>query len=542
MITLGTPKRSDTIRFTDFLELLKMDPLIIPNNYQREYTWSLKKKKQKSALEIFLQDFITAYKGGKNYKLIFGNNVCIASNDSGDVLHLSDGQQRTTTLFIFGLYLSNLIDNPEYKKCFFLTSTGRQSELRLQHSLPLWNDAFRNTILRIPDNEDVLLPIEKAFGQIEDFLENSENKEIFNAELFYRFLLYNVYVNVQHISLADEQQYFEDVNTKGVTLDSISSVKHKLLEEDEELLILWQNCIKQVDLLGTVYVNCSANSLLETVLSWTCFVTNTSNKLSGTKSVSEFISKFSEEDSNKKEFFETMYNLTKIGYDSFNDPDFTILRFINKGNYIIAFYILHYIHKYSKHESINYLIFKYLTSSVGDKNASEQFYRNLKNEGICQDIINYDIMDQFEYKQGPNKKIRAILCLIESQFNPNIIKQDISAKYCTIEHISSQQFKESGYNNIGNLTLLTKSENSKLNKFQEKYPIYRDSEFYITKCLCSEYIPANNEQRLFRSKYYCKGYSSQELDSFNSVNFADRKKNLLLSLIKVLDLEKYFTF
>ena len=541
MITLGTPKRSDTIRVTDFLELLKMDPLIIPNNYQREYTWSLKKKKQQSALEVFLKDFIEAYKLGKNYKLIFGNNVCIASNNSGDILHLSDGQQRTTTLFIFGIYLSNLIDNPEYRKCFFLTSTGRQNELRLQHSLPAWDEAFRNTLLNISE-EDVLLPISNAFTQIDDFLSTPDIKEIFDAEQFYRFLLYNVYINVQHISLDDEKQYFEDVNTKGVTLDSISSVKYKLLEEDEELLILWQNCIKQVDLLGTVYVNCSANSLLETVLSWTCFVTNTSNKLSGAKSVSEFISKFSEEGSNKKEFFKTMYNLAKIGYDSFNDPDFTILRFINKGNYIIAFYILHYIHKYSKLESINYLTFKYLTSSVGDKNASEQFYKDLKSNGICCNTIHYDIMDQFIYKQGPNKKIRAILCLIESQFNPNIIKQDISAKYCTIEHISSQQFHEDGYNNIGNLTLLTKSENSKLNKLQEKYLIYRDSEFNITKCLCSDYIPINNELRLFRSKYYCKGYSSQEIDSFNSANFEDRKKNLLLSLIKVLDLEKYFTF
>lgn len=546
MITKGTPKRSDTINVSDFLDKLKIYPIIIPNNYQREYTWAYKKRTKPSALEVFLRDFIEAYTKGSEYKLIFGNNVCIASNDAGDILHLSDGQQRTTTIFIFGLYLCNLIDNPEYRKTFFLVSTGNKEELRLQHSMEEWNKSFKNTLLNLDEEDDILVPIKTAFSQIDKFINeeyidtNEDNKvlikDIFDAEKFYIFLLYNVYVNIQYIPLEDEKQYFEDVNNKGVKLDSISSYKYELVGENEELLLLWQECVKQVDLLGTVFTNNSANSLLETVLGWACFIEGISKEISGANSISKVKNKSLEE---KKKFLETMYNLSKIGYSSFSDNDFRLLRYINKGNYIIAFYLLHYVHNYSKQESINYLIFKYLTSDVGDKASSNGFYHSIKDNGIIPDTINTSIMDRFIYKNGANKNIRAILCIIESFFNKDILNKDISAKNYTLEHISSQQFEEEGFNSIGNLTLLTKSENSRLNKQQEKYPVYRDSEFYITKCLCSDYIPSNDNIRIFRSKYYSKGYSSQELDSFNLKDFKEREKNLLISLIKVLNLEKY---
>ena len=272
MITRGTPKRSDTINISDFLDKLKIYPIVIPNNYQREYTWAYKKRNKPSALEVFLKDFVEAYIKGSEYKLIFGNNVCIASNDAGNILHLSDGQQRTTTIFIFGLYLCNLINNPEYKKAFFLVSTGNKEELRLQHSIDEWNRSFRNTLLNLNEDDDILVPIKAAFSQIDKFINEGyvstdEDdkvliKDIFDAEKFYIFLLYNVYVNIQYIPLEDEKQYFEDVNTKGVKLDSISSYKYELVGQDEELLSLWQECVKQVDLLSTVFVSNSTNSLL----------------------------------------------------------------------------------------------------------------------------------------------------------------------------------------------------------------------------------------------------------------------------------------
>ena len=546
MITRGTPKRSDTINISDFLDKLKIYPIVIPNNYQREYTWAYKKRNKPSALEVFLKDFVEAYIKGSEYKLIFGNNVCIASNDAGNIFHLSDGQQRTTTIFIFGLYLCNLISNPEYRKAFFLVSTGNKEELRLQHSIDEWNRSFKNTLLNLDEDDDILVPIKAAFSQIDKFINEGyistdEDdkvliKDIFDAEKFYIFLLYNVYVNIQYIPLEDEKQYFEDVNNKGVKLDSISSYKYELVGQDEELLSLWQECIKQVDLLSTVFVNNSTNSLLETVLGWTCFIEDISKEISGSNCISKIKNKSSED---KKKFLKTMYSITKIGYSSFSDNDFRLLRYINKGNYIIAFYLLHYIHNYSKQESINYLIFKYLMFDVGNKASSNAFYYSIKNNGIIQDIVDVSIMNKFIYKNGANKNIRALLCIIESFFNKDILNKDISAKNYTLEHISSQQFEEEGFNGIGNLTLLTKSENSKLNKLQEKYPIYRDSEFYITKCLCSDYIPSDDTLRMFRSKYYSKGYTSQELDSFNINNFKDREKNLLISLIKVLGLEEY---
>lgn len=538
MITKGIPKRSDTIQVASFLDIFKFNPIIIPNNYQREYTWSFKKKNTKSALEIFLNDFVDAYNKGFEYKLIFGNNVCIASDERNDIFDLSDGQQRVTTIFIFGLFLCSLINNPKYKESFFLISTERQHELRLQHSLSNWNDAFRNTLLSLDGDEDLLIPIIKAFDQIKSFLDTDSIKTIFNAEKFYKFLMYNVYINVQYISLCDETQYFEDVNTKGVSLDSIASHKFEFVGTNSKLLLLWQECVKQVDLLNTVFISNSTNTLLETVISWVCFIHGLSDKFSGATALFKIKNKTDEE---KEKILNTMYTLTTIGYNSFNDDDFKMLRYINKGNYIVAFYILHKIFKYEKKTAINYLIFKYLTSNVGEKASSLSFYKDLKQNGISTELVDASIMDKFIYSKGPNKAIRAILCIVESVFNKDILLKDISAKNYTLEHISSQQFKEVNCNSIGNLTLLTKSENSKLNKLQEKHSVYKNSEFYITRCLCSDYIPIDDEARMFRSKYYGKGYLSQEIDAFNISNFIERQRNLLKSLIKALNLENFIT-
>lgn len=46
---------ADTIAFSNLLSKFNRYPIIIPNNYQRDYSWSRRKKKDSTALEIFLE-------------------------------------------------------------------------------------------------------------------------------------------------------------------------------------------------------------------------------------------------------------------------------------------------------------------------------------------------------------------------------------------------------------------------------------------------------------------------------------------------------
>lgn len=47
---------ADTIAFSNLLSKFNRYPIVIPNNYQRDYSWSRRKKKDSTALEIFLEE------------------------------------------------------------------------------------------------------------------------------------------------------------------------------------------------------------------------------------------------------------------------------------------------------------------------------------------------------------------------------------------------------------------------------------------------------------------------------------------------------
>lgn len=529
MIVKNLPRRCDTIPVSNFITYFSDSPLIIPNKYQREYAWArINKSTKKSALQVFLDDFYTAYTAGTDYNFVFGDNVCVAEDERINSYHLSDGQQRITSIFLLGIILSKLANKEDYLKRFFLEGCNNRDQLRLQHSVPLWNDYFRDTVLQ---EDDAIIPLVEAQEQIYEFI---NSKEDFDASKWFLFLWKHVFVNTIYIDQQYEDQYFNDVNDKGVGLDKVDKLKQYIIKRcsnEDYATEMWQDIVVSINKFGTVYLNCTKNSLSETLLSWALYLRG-ANDIITTKNMDKALENIHDMDS----FLKWFKDMIDLGYTILAaDSDFIPLKMVNKGNFIPAYITLVYKFKVPKRKAINYLFYRYLFEDLNNQNESSIFYKSLSANITIN--IDYSCMNKLTYKRGSNSKIKAFLCMLEYKFNPNIFKEDLSAKNITIEHISSQSWKEEDFHNIGNLTLLTKTENSKLNKNQEKHPIYKNSKFNITKCLCKEYIPIDDELRLFRSKHYCKGYSSQDLDAFDVRDFNYRKEQLLDCLVKILELD-----
>lgn len=527
MIVENLPKRSDTVSIASILRMCCDYPLVIPNKYQREYAWSRNfNKSVKNTLQIFLEDFYEAVSLGPKNNLVFGNNICVASNEEQNIYHLSDGQQRITTCFIFGVLLAKLTNNQNYLKRFFLESTDHVDQLRLQHSSDIFNTFFHNTILEF---ESEIIPVVDAQQQMYRFI---ESKPDFDAEKWFQYLNKNVYVNIIYIDIKDEAQYFKDVNWKGLGLDRVDIIKMDIINKSSNIDFttnLWQETMMSVQKFGTVFVNKSRNSLLETLISWALYI-NGSNDTITTRNLEHKVKLIDNPDS----FIKLIKALADSGYKMlYEDKAFKFLKMINGGNFIPAYIKLVKNYKVDKQKAINYLFYRFLFESVHTAQEANAFYGGLSEDLSVR--VDYALMDNISYRN--TNKVKALLCTIESIFNPDVYNWDLSGKNVTIEHISSQQRNEDNYDSIGNLTLLNKSHNSRLNKAQEKYPIYRESEFQITKCLCEDYIPVDDHLRLFKNRYYCKGYTSQQIDAFNPVDFEYRKKQLLDSLVKILNLD-----
>lgn len=527
MIIDREPRKSDSLKFGQFLNNYADYPIIIPNDYQREYAWTTVRKDIKtSPLQVFLKDFYDAYSDTNKY-FVFGNNICIGEDPNKNIYEMADGQQRVTSCFILGIVLSKMIANKKYYERFFLERTGKEDQLRLQHSIPIWNECFKSTILE--ESYD-LFTISEAINQVREFI---LSKPVFDPQAWLDYLWERVYVNVIYIDRKDAPQYFNDVNGKGLVLNQLDLLKAKIIrmgEDEQKTTLLWQEMMTKIDKLATVFVNKSKNNTPETILSWSLYLFEY-NQIIKTSNISECIDKITNIDT----FLMKTAQMLDKGYIILNDPAFNPLKMVNNGNFIPAFLMVVNKHKLDKKTAINYLFYRYMFEPVGNQSQADTFHKSLLQPLFIKK--DYSVMDTLKYGR---RKVKPFLCMLESKFNPNIFSEDLSAKSITIEHICSQQHLDDPMvNDIGNLTLLSKSENSKLNNKQEKYRIYRDSKFNITKCLCIDYIPINDNERWFRSNYYCKGYTSQEIDSFNKYDINARNKQLLDAFINVLGLEDF---
>lgn len=90
---------------------------------------------------------------------------------------------------------------------------------------------------------------------------------------------------------------------------------------------------------------------------------------------------------------------------------------------------------------------------------------------------------------------------------------------------------------MGNLTLLTKNENSKLNNEQEKYDIYKKSQYDITRTLTNTYHAKDDKTRMFRS-YYLPEMTSGDIDRFNEDDCIRRGKLLIEAVYYILGMNE----
>ncbi|WP_257906307.1 DUF262 and DUF1524 domain-containing protein [Campylobacter lari] len=206
--------------------------------YQRLYEWN------KEQIQTLLNDIKTKFDENKKDENYFIGNVVVSKKD--DKYLLIDGQQRLTTLFLIGFYLS-------YKKYNDWQNFIMQDN-KLRISMPIRekeeevlkefakfcegseggerkNDIFLQEIKKFP--QDICQNIPQALEAIVNwFEENIENNDI---EGFSNFIYSNVkFVFVELTQNTDLNRFFIRMNNRGKQLEKHEILKARLLSNINE--------------------------------------------------------------------------------------------------------------------------------------------------------------------------------------------------------------------------------------------------------------------------------------------------------------------
>lgn len=531
-ITNDNLQGSETLCIKNLLARYTTDYIIIPNNYQRDYSWSNKRKKEdKSSLEVFLDDFYTGMNAtDPEVNFVLGNDVCLTNSKRKHYSDLADGQQRCTTIFILGLYLIKDIQNDKIREDY-LKDFKNYHGLKLQQSIKEWDIKFEKTLLREDEDDNYIIPIKIAQQQIENFI--NKHIEEYDPVKWLEYLLKSVYVNVLIIPESVEEEYFNDVNTKGVKLSKFDIIKSTVINKcTNKGEIKWQKLISLInDLSQTTYTNRSSLTIEETILSWILYSLNLSDKVS-TKNIYEIINNCDNGDL----IIDSGIEIVTKAIEVFSDNNFSNmdpLQYMNGGMFIPCYFKLKYSTNLTDSEIVNGLIWTFININAGNKTDTAKIFRFINNKNLP--LLDYNLLEdpRLIYKpRGRNVYVKTVLLLLDSYLSEN--NNFEVPKNISIEHIRSQQYD--GDNKLGNLTLLSKSENSKLNAKQEKAKVYEDSQYTITRALLSNYKPINNDIRVKRN-LYIMGITSEQLDVFDDNMIKKRGRNLLSMVYDILDIE-----
>ncbi|MCV3356027.1 DUF262 domain-containing protein [Campylobacter sp. RKI_CA19_01122] len=232
--------------------------------YQRLYEWN------KEQIQILLNDIKTKFDENKkdenkNKEYFIGNVVVskksVKKDQNNDVKHLLiDGQQRLTTLFLIGFFLSykNPSDQPKWKE-FIMQSDKlrismpiREKEEEVLKEFAKFcnkdnkdnerrkNDIFLQKLKEFP--QDICQNIPQALEIIVNwFEENIENNDI---EGFSNFIYEKVkFVFVELAENTDLNRFFIRMNNRGKQLEKHEILKARLLskfnDEDESKRTLY---------------------------------------------------------------------------------------------------------------------------------------------------------------------------------------------------------------------------------------------------------------------------------------------------------------
>ncbi|HEC1758424.1 TPA: DUF262 domain-containing protein [Campylobacter lari] len=219
--------------------------------YQRLYEWN------KEQIQTLLNDIKTKFDENKNKEYFIGN-VVVSKKD--DKYLLIDGQQRLTTLFLIGFFLSykNPSDQPNWKE-FIMQSDKlrismpiREKEEKVLKEFAKFcnkdnkdnerrkNDIFLQKLKEFP--QDICQNIPQALEIIVNwFEENIKNNDI---EGFSNFIYSNAkFVFVELAENTDLNRFFIRMNNRGKQLEKHEILKARLLskfnDEDESKRTLY---------------------------------------------------------------------------------------------------------------------------------------------------------------------------------------------------------------------------------------------------------------------------------------------------------------
>ncbi|EAI7262339.1 DUF262 domain-containing protein, partial [Campylobacter lari] len=230
--------------------------------YQRLYEWN------KEQIQILLNDIKTKFDENKNKEYFIGNVVVskksVKNNQQYDVKHLLiDGQQRLTTLFLIGFYLSykNPSDQPKWKDFIMqgdklrISMPIREKEEEILKEFAKFckynqnnerkNDIFLQEIKKFP--QDICQNIPQALEIIVNWFEENIKEE--NIKEFSDFIYSNVnFVFVELAENTDLNRFFIRMNNRGKQLEKHEILKARLLSKitnkDEKTLYahIWDIC------------------------------------------------------------------------------------------------------------------------------------------------------------------------------------------------------------------------------------------------------------------------------------------------------------
>lgn len=231
--------------------------------YQRLYEWN------KEQIQTLLNDIKTKFEENKNEEYFIGNVVVSKKNNKNnqqDVKYLLiDGQQRLTTLFLIGFYLSYKIKNSNndsnWKEFIMqgdklrISMPIREKEEKALKEFAKFcdeankdnkseNNLFLQKIKKIP--QDICQNIPRALETIANWFKDDTNDDIAN---FSNFIYNNVkFVFVELAQNTDLNRFFIRMNNRGKQLEKHEILKARLLKnisDKEERIVyahIWDIC------------------------------------------------------------------------------------------------------------------------------------------------------------------------------------------------------------------------------------------------------------------------------------------------------------
>ncbi|ECO7371199.1 DUF262 domain-containing protein [Campylobacter coli] len=230
--------------------------------YQRLYEWN------KEQIQTLLNDIKTKFEENKNEEYFIGNVVVSKKNNKNnqqDVKYLLiDGQQRLTTLFLIGFYLSYKIKNPNndsnWKEFIMqgdklkISMPIREKEEKALKEFAKFcdeankdnkseNNLFLQKIKKIP--QDICQNIPRALETIANWFKDDTNDDI---AIFSNFIYSNVkFVFVELAQNTDLNRFFIRMNNRGKQLEKHEILKARLLKNisDKKRILyahIWDIC------------------------------------------------------------------------------------------------------------------------------------------------------------------------------------------------------------------------------------------------------------------------------------------------------------